>query len=351
MHLSSRRRFVACFAALLVCSTALAEIAPRPPRAETVRLVFTGDIMLDMFPGATLSQGVDPFAHYADVFREADLVVGNLECVVTTGGRQFRKPYTFRVHPRAIPVLDRWFDAFSIANNHTGDFGDEALLEELELFAGKIPLFGGGRNLAEARKPWLVERNGVRIAILGYNEFIPKEFAAGENDPGVAWGVDEHVLADLRAAREIHKADVVIPFMHWGSEYEPQADDRQKQFARAMIDAGASAVIGAHAHVTQGAEIYNDRPIIYSLGNFVFDGFEEPEANVGWVLRLTIDRQGIVNWDTVVHDINFIGTPTPNWSATGPAAKRGDSTVTQRVPDRPNLTKKVDSSTPDRPGR
>jgi len=346
MPLQSRQRLVAWFAVLFACSRALAEDAPRAPQAETVRLVFTGDIMLDMFPGATLSQGHDPFAHYADVFHEADLVVGNLECVVATGGTQFRKPYTFRVHPRAIPILDRWFDAFSIANNHTGDFGDEALLEELQLFAGKVPLFGAGRDLAEARKPWLVERNGIRIAILGYNEFIPKEFAAGENDPGVAWSLDEHVLADLRAARETHKADVVIPFMHWGSEYEPAPDDRQKQFARAMIDAGASAVVGAHAHVTQGAEIYNGRPIVYSLGNFVFDGFEEPEANLGWVLRLTIDRQGIVKWDTIVHDINFIGTPTPNWSSAGPSAKRGDSAVTTRVPDRPDLRKKVKSSVP-----
>jgi poly-gamma-glutamate capsule biosynthesis protein CapA/YwtB (metallophosphatase superfamily) len=321
-------------AVVLVCFAGAARSEDRP-EAGAVRLVFCGDIMLDMQPGAALRAGVDPFAPYGDVLRDADFTIGNLECVVTTGGRQFRKPYTFRVHPRAIPVLDKWFDALSIANNHTGDFGDEGLLEELDLFAGKVPLFGGGRNLAEARKPLLIERNGVRIAVLGYNEFIPEEFAAGEDDPGVAWSVDEHVLEDIRAARAVHKADVVLPYMHWGWEYEPEPSDRQKQFARVMIDAGADAVIGGHPHVTQGAEIYKGRPIVYSLGNFVFDGFEQPEANIGWVLRMTVDRQGVVRWDTVVHDINFIGTPTPNWTVCGPSGLRGDDRIQMAIPPRP----------------
>ena len=123
--------------------------------------------------------------------------------------------------------------------------------------------------------------------------------------------------------------------MHWGWEYEPEASDRQKQLARAMIDAGASMVVGGHAHVTQGAEIYKGRPIVYSLGNFVFDGFEEPEANVGWVLRLTVDRAGVVKWDTVVHDIDFIGTPTPNWTAAAPAGERGKDVVETKIPTRP----------------
>jgi poly-gamma-glutamate synthesis protein (capsule biosynthesis protein) len=294
--------------------------------------------MLDMFPGAALSQGVDPFRHYRDIFREGDVVIGNLECVVATRGDQFRKPFTFMVHPRSIPTLDKWFDAFSIANNHTGDFGDQALLEEIALFTGKVHLFGGGRNLAEARKPLLIEKNGVKIAILGYNEFIPEEFAAGENDPGIAWSVDEHVVADIRAARDALKADVVLPFMHWGWEYEPEASDRQKQLARTMIDAGATAVIGGHAHVTQGTDLYKGRPIIYSLGNFVFDGFEEPEANVGWTLRLTVDKDGVAHWDTVVHDINFIGTPTPNWSAPGPSGRRDSTTIENTMPVPPKST-------------
>lgn len=321
--------------ALVVAGTLWGDDRPKAKAGEGVKLVFAGDIMLDMIPGSALSLGVDPFVPYGPVFKEADFVVGNLECVVATGGQQFIKPFTFKVHPRAIPTLDKWFDAFSIANNHTGDFGDEALLEELKLFDGKVPLFGGGKNLVEARKPLIVERNGVRIALLGYNEFIPKEFAAGENDPGIAWSRDEHVVEDIRAAREKYRADVVLPFLHWGWEHEPEPNDRQKQFARAMIDAGASAVIGGHPHVTQGAEIYQGRPIVYSLGNFVFDGFDEPENNIGWVLRMTVDRDGVAQWDTVVHDIDFLGTPTPNWTLAGPSGERGRDVVETKIPPRP----------------
>jgi poly-gamma-glutamate synthesis protein (capsule biosynthesis protein) len=323
--------------ASLISNTTQGDEPPLPKADQSVRLIFTGDIMLDMIPGAALSQGVDPFAPYGPVFKEADFVVGNLECVVATGGQQFDKLFTFKAHPRTIPTLEKWFDALSIANNHTGDFGDEGLLEEIKLFSGKVPLFGGGKDLAEARKPLIVERNGVRIALLGYNEFFPSAFAAGENDPGIAWSRDEHVVADIRAAREQHRAHVVLPFLHWGWEQESEPNDRQKQFARTMIDAGASAVIGGHPHVTQGAEIYKGRPIVYSLGNFVFDGFETPESTTGWVLRMTVDLEGVAQWDTVVHDIDFLGTPTPDWNARGPAGERGRETLKTKVPRRPAI--------------
>ena len=125
-----RLRLVWVLIALLVSVTARGDDPPRAKADQSVRLVFTGDIMLDMIPGSALSLGVDPFVPYGPVFKEADFVVGNLECVVTTGGQQFDKLFTFKAHPRAIPTLDKWFDAFSIANNHTGDFGDEALPDE-----------------------------------------------------------------------------------------------------------------------------------------------------------------------------------------------------------------------------
>jgi poly-gamma-glutamate synthesis protein (capsule biosynthesis protein) len=139
--------------------------------------------------------------------------------------------------------------------------------------------------------------------------------------------------------------------MHWGWEFEPEPSDRQKQFARAMIDAGASAVVGGHAHVTQGAEVYKGRPIVYSLGNFVFDGFEEPEANLGWVLRMTVDREGVAQWDTIVHDIDFIGTPTPNWTAAGPSGARGRDVVETKVPERPVVREKAASEASPASGR
>ena len=124
-------------------------------------------------------------------------------------------------------------------------------------------------------------KNGLRIAILGYNEYKPRSFEAGPNWPGVAWSEDSHVLRDIAAARAAG-ADIVIPFMHWGWERERQPSARQRRLARLMIDAGADAVVGGHPHVTQGDESYAGKPIIYSLGNFVFDGFDTgPSRPVG----------------------------------------------------------------------
>ncbi len=113
----------------------------------------------------------------------------------------------------------------------------------------------------------------MRIAILGYNEFKPRSFAATDTTPGIAWSVDEHVVEDIARARTEYKADIVIPYIHWGYEGETQPNERQKTFSRKMIDAGADMIIGGHPHVTQGVEYYKGKLIVYSLGNFVFDEF------------------------------------------------------------------------------
>lgn len=296
-------------AAILLTTAA----APRPALADAgaglVRVIFTGDIMLDELPGEDIAKGRDPFAGFGDVLAAADLRIGNLECVVATKGAKVEKPFVFRASPRVLPVLRRHFDAVSLANNHTGDFGHAALLQQLGLLrdAG-VSYFGGGRDIREARSPLMVTRKGVRIALLGYDDFMPREFEAGPDWPGVAWAVDEQIVADIRAARTRHHADIVIPFMHWGWEYE-KVKKRQRDLARLMIDAGADVVVGAHPHVTQAPEYYKGHLIVSSLGNFVFNGFTAPEARQGWVLRLTLGKAGLVEWDTVVAQIDERGAP------------------------------------------
>jgi hypothetical protein len=146
----------------------------------------------------------------------------------------------------------------------------------------------------------LVERHGLRIALLGYCEVFLPSYQAEKDLAGVAWSEhDDEVLADIRAAHEKYKADIVIPFLHWGCEYMP-ATDRQKTFARRMIDAGADVVVGAHPHVTQDVAYYRGHLIVYSLGNFLFNGFRTEACHTGWALRLTVDRHGLVAWDTIV---------------------------------------------------
>jgi poly-gamma-glutamate synthesis protein (capsule biosynthesis protein) len=280
--------------------------------AEPVRLVFVGDVMLDDGPGRLIAAGGDPLAPFDRELRDADYTIGNLECPIALGGKPLdSKIFSFRAHPDALRVLAGRFDALSVANNHAGDFGKEAFMETLDRVGrAGIAAFGGGRDLAAAHAPLWIERKGLKIAVLGYTEFKPRIFEAGADTPGVAWSEDDHVVDDIRAARAAG-ADIVIPFMHWGWERETEPSARQRRLARLAIDAGADAVVGGHPHVTQGAEIYRGRPIIYSLGNFVFDGFDLPAARVGWLLRMNVERGGVSSWETRAAHIDDDGTPHP----------------------------------------
>ncbi|MFZ4536404.1 CapA family protein [Propionivibrio sp.] len=281
-------------------------------QADPVRLVFVGDILLDDGPGQVIASGRDPFAPFAAQLRDADFTIGNLECPIATLGKALEsKIFSFRADPRVVPLLKGRFDALAVANNHSGDYGKAAFLETLShLDHAGIPYFGGGRDLASAHAPLWIERQGLRIAVLSYNEYKPRSFEAGPDWPGIAWSEDSQVVSDIRAARAAG-ADLVIPFMHWGWELEPNPSERQRQLARTMIDAGADVVVGGHPHATQGAEYYRGKLIVYSLGNFVFDGFESPEAKRGWLLRLTLDRQGLLAWETVAAQMDAEGTPYP----------------------------------------
>jgi poly-gamma-glutamate synthesis protein (capsule biosynthesis protein) len=97
-----------------------------------------------------------------------------------------------------------------------------------------------------------------------------------------------------------------------------------------MIDAGADVIVGAHPHITQGAEYYNNHLIVYSLGNFLFNGFDTDETQTGWALRLTLDKQGVVQWDTVVARLDPHGVPLPALHAKSPSGRRGEEAIVQR---------------------
>jgi len=311
-------------------SLAGAAAAQEPPAEALVAITFVGDIMLDDTPGKVVKSGRDPFAPLAPLLDKADIRVGNLECVVATSGTpEPDKPYTFRAHPRTLPLLKRHFDALALANNHSGDYGPLAFGEMLDLLDKQgIAYFGGGRTLAAAHKPLIIERKGLRIALLGYDEFFPRSFEADVDKPGIAWSEDEQVRLDIATARSTYHADLVIPMMHWGWEHEGKASQRQRQLARVMIDAGADAVVGGHPHVTQDVEQYKGKPIIYSLGNFLFDGFSDAVNNTGWILEMQLDREGARSWRTVSTRIDKEGTPHPAPQLGGSCWARGQNEAT-----------------------
>jgi len=310
------RRF--CLALLLWCAASTVG-------AAGLSLVFAGDTTLDDTPGALIERGGDPLAKVAHLFQGADIRLVNLECVVSTIGSPGDKVFTFRAHPRVLPVLRRHVDAVTLANNHSGDYGREAFADMLGLLerAG-IGQTGGGRNLAEAHQPLLIERQGLRLALLSYNEFMPRSFEADHDAPGIAWSEDEQVVDDIALARTRHRADLVLVFMHWGWENEPTANARQRELARRVIDAGADAVIGGHPHVTQDIEIHRGKPVIYSVGNFIMKKTDNEAQRQGWVLQLDLDRRGVRSLRTLPVRLDLDGIPSPAQGLPSPCWRRGD---------------------------
>jgi poly-gamma-glutamate capsule biosynthesis protein CapA/YwtB (metallophosphatase superfamily) len=309
------RLFAFQFQSLILIVLGCAPDAPQPTiegrreTSNTVRIVFVGDILLDEGAAWTMARSDDPFKNVSAILKDADLAVGNLESPIANNGRAIEKPFTFRAHPSAAGLIADYFGAVSLANNHSGDFGPFALQETMKnLRAAKVPFFGAGHNLSEAHEPFILTRRGVRIGLLGYNEFLPRAFEATADRPGVAWSEDEQVIRDIKRTRALG-ADIVIPFLHWGWENEDKPCARQVELARKMIDAGADAVVGTHPHVTQTFDTYKGKPVVYSLGNFVFSLIDYEANSKGWMLRLDINAEGIVKWDIITVKIDDSGTP------------------------------------------
>jgi poly-gamma-glutamate synthesis protein (capsule biosynthesis protein) len=211
--------------------------------------------------------------------RAADLTFGNLECAVSRRGHRLVKTYTFRGRPASLRAMARrgGFDIVNLANNHAGDFGDVALRDTLR-FAHRfgIATTGAGRDAASAYAPTVVSKLGLRIAFVGFSDIQPFSFAAGPSDPGTAWAFPRRIRRAVRRADR--QADVVIATFHWGIEYSPFQDARQVALAQTALDAGATAVIGAHPHVPQPLVRKPRRVVAYSLGNFVFTPGRPPGA-------------------------------------------------------------------------
>ncbi|MGQ0507874.1 MAG: CapA family protein [Myxococcaceae bacterium] len=281
------------------------------------RVVVGGDVTLgyhyEEYFDDQVRQGKGRDEMFAYGFREvaratqgADLFVVNLECPFTDRGEKIPKNFNFRARPELVnALLAGKVDAVSLANNHAMDYGEIGLLDTLEtLDRARIPHFGAGRNLTEARRPLLLERNGVRFAFLGYfflgeRNLEPPQVIATEGTPGVAGHHSDVAVMEAMVredvARAKHDADVVIPFFHWGREGMLTPEPYQVQLGHAAIEAGAAMVLGSHPHVLQGLELHKASPIAYSLGNFVFGGNWNPKDKDSALLDLRFSPAGVIS--------------------------------------------------------
>jgi poly-gamma-glutamate capsule biosynthesis protein CapA/YwtB (metallophosphatase superfamily) len=306
------RRVVAGAAADAGGTEAVAECLRRQlaaARPAAITLDAVGDIMLGREVGRLIAERgpAYPFAAVQPLLARADLRIGNLELPLTERGTPSPKDYVFRAPPAVVSGLTyAGFSVLTLANNHALDYGPEGLLDTIAALDGAgIAHAGAGRTPEEAHAPAIVTVKGLRIAVLAYvnvpndgrSGFVAESMAAAAGRPGVAWGRADAVRRDVAAARA--KADLVIVCMHSGYEYTATPNPIQRELAHAAVDAGAALVVGAHPHVLQGVEFYRGVPIIYSLGNFVFDLDDDDRRQPGLpsllsvIVRVTLTAQGV----------------------------------------------------------
>lgn len=246
-------------------------------------LTFTGDVMLGRLVNEELKSMLpeeawgDTLPHLA----QADLRIVNLECALTSHlGQWTRSPkmFHFRADPGAVRVLQAArIDACSLANNHILDYEEEGLRDTLRVLrqAG-IRYAGAGGNAAEAAAPAIIETRNCRVALLACTDNEPA-FAAAAERPGTNYlevSLHEETLAHIANAigqARAQGAELVVFSSHWGANFVERPSQEFQSFARRVIELGADIYYGHSAHICQGIEIHQGKPILYDTGNFIDD--------------------------------------------------------------------------------
>jgi poly-gamma-glutamate synthesis protein (capsule biosynthesis protein) len=272
----------------------------------------TGDVALDpSYIPALASNGWDhAWSGLDGLFVDDDLTVINLECVPTDIGEPLNKAFTFRCPTEALPSLSvNGIDVANMGNNHSGDFGKDALVDgRAQLFAADVAAVGAGKDLDEAGEAALFWVKGWKIAVIGFGGVAPSpSWYATEDNPGMRSGdhIDQMVDA-VAAAKEI--ADIVIVTIHWGVELDttPRADDIER--ANAMIKAGADIIFGHHPHRMQPLDMVNGSAVFWSLGNFVWPHNSTPSATTA-VARAVVHPDGTIEACLIPAFIETHGRP------------------------------------------
>ncbi|MBF6601228.1 MAG: CapA family protein [Dehalococcoidia bacterium] len=308
-HITAALAFVLIALAAGACSgsarpsspgTRVASPTAVPPAAPTVEpvthLLFTGDLIPARCTYAkvrALGDWTAPFQPLRDRLTRADITVGSLDATLSDAGRPIGCVETFNLAGPAAAVAGlkyAGYDVIAHAANHIKDCGvspcgDNAMIQtDINLRGAGILTVGDGKDLAAARAPVVVERNGVRFAFLAYDD-IASYYQATTGSSGSAPLDPGTVGEDIAAARRV--ADVVIIVPHWGVEYTTTPSQRQRDFARAAAAAGADLIVGNHPHWVQARERIGSMFVAYALGNFVFDQDWSLQTQQGALLDVT----------------------------------------------------------------
>ena len=266
---------------------------------KTITLFAAGDIMLSRAVESKMLAKNDfnyCFSPMTKLITEADLAFANLESPIIAGSVVPSGSFSFRANPKSAAALKTaGFDVLTLANNHFGNFGQKGMTETFKYLDEQgVKYVGAGTNAAQMKNPLVIEKQGIKVAFLGYS-YGPDYYAATSQAAGFALMDQGQLIKDLEAAKKL--ADLIIVTMHDGIEYTNDPSEHQQAFARLAVDHGADLVIGHHPHVVQQMEIYKDKYIFYSLGNFVFDQMWSLDTRQGLSVMFTLDKNGVTDLD------------------------------------------------------
>ncbi|MEV6724619.1 CapA family protein [Streptomyces xanthochromogenes] len=297
----------------------------------TITLAFGGDVHFTERTAPRLNATpADPaLGPMSKTVAAADFAMVNLETAITTRGAAEPKLYHFRTPPSALTALQAsGVDAVSMANNHAVDFGPAGLADTLDaVHHAPIPVLGIGANEAEAYKPYVKNIRGVRLAVVAASQVMDltnDKFRAGPKKPGIASALDQaKLIAAVKRAKA--EADVVVVYLHWGTEGQSCPGPEQKSIAAKLSAAGATAVVGTHAHVMLGSGMLGRSYVNYGLGNLLWYGTSPyPRSNDSGIATLTIAHGKVVKQAFAPAVVDGRGVPMPQ---SGAAAK----SVTDRL--------------------
>ena len=291
--------------------------------AGAITLAFAGDVNFAGRTARLLSDPASAFGPITAVLRSADFAAVNLETSITSRGTPQPKTYHFRAPPAAFAALRAaGIDLVTMANNHVLDYGRAGLADTLAAArAARFPYVGIGTSAAAAWAPYLTTIKGVRIAVIGVSQVaeLASSWVATPSRPGEANAIDlPRTLAAVRSARRL--ASVVIVFMHWGTEGQACPDQAQLYLAHRLAAAGASIIVGAHAHMLQGSGWLGRTFVAYGLGNFLW--WERSYSTATGVLELTVHPHAPLTVRFVPAVVSGTGQPIPD---RGAAARRADA--------------------------
>jgi poly-gamma-glutamate synthesis protein (capsule biosynthesis protein) len=280
-----------------------------PDRLPDTKVSIVGDISLadnwSVMPAYdSRGQGIDGIlsAEALGIMRSSDLMVANSEFTVSNRGSAIPgKAYTFRANPDRLSIYDDMgVDLVTLANNHVYDFQGDAFNDMLDAFEQRnMPHIGAGHNLEEAKRAYYYKApSGQTIAFVNAS----RAEKWGIDTPGATETTGGILLcydtADFVDAIKTAKAnsDIVVAIIHWGTESSHVLEQVQIDTAKEYIDAGADMIVGGHAHTLQGIDFYNGKPIIYNLGDYIFNDMSEPTA----IFQFKLSPEGKLNYYFIV---------------------------------------------------